>query len=86
MDQWHGILIGAVSTLSGVVAVLWKQTNSLRSQLDVLHDEHKGDIRELMQSSIELGLSVVARARPRVGSGRSQPPSAPGSQRDEPSG
>lgn len=76
MDVWHGTLLGAISTLSGVVAVLWKQTNNLRSKLDALHEEHKDDIRELTQASLELGLSVVARARPRAGSGTSLPPSA----------
>lgn len=82
MDQWHGILIGAVSTLSGVVTVLWKQNNSLRKQHDDLHAEHKDDIKELTQASLELGLSVVARARPRAGSATLPPPSA-GRQRDE---
>lgn len=73
LDAWHGTLLGAISTLSTVVAVLWRQTNSLRQQLDELHAEHKDDIKELTRASLELGLSVVARVRPRIGYGTSQP-------------
>jgi hypothetical protein len=88
LDAWHGTLIGAITTLTGAVVALWKHANSLRKshskelaelhekhdqEKDALHNEHKDDIRVLTQASLELGLSVLARTRPLIGSSPSRP-------------
>lgn len=39
--------------------MLWKQTNNLRSQLDVLHEEHKADIRELTHETLDLARAAT---------------------------
>jgi hypothetical protein len=54
VDAWHGILISAVTSLTAAVGVLWRQTVTLRRQLDDLHAEHLDDVKELTRETIEL--------------------------------
>jgi type II secretory pathway component PulM len=83
LDQWHGILLGTVTTLCSVIAALWRHIVLTRREQDAkdlkqdqelseLHDEHKRDIRQLTQASLKLGLSVIARMQPLDGLSESQ--------------
>ena len=78
MDQWHGILLGAITTLCGVIAALWRHAVLTRREqdakdakaakaLELLHAAHKADIRELTQAALELGTAVTARVLPPPG-------------------
>jgi hypothetical protein len=64
LDAWHSLLIGAITTLAGTVAVLWRENRKL-------HAEHKQDIRSLTQAALQLGHAVTARAQLPSGSDRS---------------
>lgn len=54
MDEWHGILCSAAASLATAVGVLWRQTVSLRRQLDDLHAEHVDDVKQLTRETIDL--------------------------------
>lgn len=75
MDPWHGMLISAVGALSTAVGVLWRQTVTLRRQLDHLHADHLADIKELTHEQIELAKTLMCApplkpsAPPKLGSG-----------------
>ncbi len=75
MDQWHGILLGCISTLCTVVVAMWRHILQMGRKTEKLHADHKDDIRELTQAALELGMSVSARALPPGGSVSLPPPS-----------
>jgi hypothetical protein len=78
-DKWHGILIGCITTLAAVIAAMWRHSNAREKAheklVERLHADHKDDIRELTNATLQLGLSVVARGLLPRGSADSQPPS-----------
>lgn len=71
MDEWHKILLGAVTALVGAVVAMWRDSRKQSDQARV-------DMQAMHESTTKLGYAVVEQLA------RRSPPPASGSRRSPP--